>query len=136
MGSVMLRESAGCLCFGDGEQALTRCACVSDLDDSEAEDERDLVLGGEDIENDSDADLDALLEDANRLVGRPASTGRKRAKTGKGRHMARGSAADDEEEGEGAEYMYDDFWGPSGKTQTSRKRGKASVCQVLFAAQH
>ncbi|KAL3145791.1 hypothetical protein ABBQ38_015168 [Trebouxia sp. C0009 RCD-2024] len=101
----------------------------SDLDDSEAEDERDLVLGGEDIENDSDADLDALLEDANRLVGRPASTGRKRAKTGKGRHMARGSAADDEEEGEGAEYMYDDFWGPSGKTQTSRKRGHADEAE-------
>ncbi|KAL3156038.1 hypothetical protein ABBQ32_013026 [Trebouxia sp. C0010 RCD-2024] len=96
-----------------------------DVDDSEAEDERDLILGGEDIENDSDADLDALLEDANRLIGRPASSGRKRAKTGKGRHMARGSAADEEEEGEGAAYMYDDFWGPSGKTQTSRKQGHA-----------
>lgn len=97
----------------------------NDLDGSEAEDERDLVLGGEDIENDSDADLDALLEDANRLIGRPASSGRKRAKTGKGRHMARGAVADDDEEQEGADYMYDDFWGGSGKTKTSRKRGHA-----------
>lgn len=84
-----------------------------------------MILGGEDIENDSDADMDALLEDANRLIGRPASNGRKRAKTGKGRHMARGSADDDEEEGDGADYMYDDFWGPSDKPTASRKRGKA-----------
>lgn len=125
VGSNMVPTPAGSFCVGDGLQAVTGCACVSDVDDSEAEDERDLILGGEDIENDSDADLDALLEDANRLIGRPASSGRKRAKTGKGRHMARGSAADEEEEGEGAAYMYDDFWGPSGKTQTSRKQGKA-----------
>ena len=98
--------------------------CVADLDESEAENERDLVLGGEDIENDSDADLDALLEDANRLIGRPASSGRKRAKTGKGRHMARGSAADEEEEEEGADYMYDDFWGHSDMAKPSRKQGK------------
>ena len=95
------------------------------MDESEAEDERDLVLGGEDIENDSDADLDALLEDANRLIGRTASSGRKRAKTGKGRHMARGDAADDEEEEEGADYMYDDFWGHSDRTKPSRKQGKS-----------
>lgn len=113
---------------------LTTRACDADLDGSEAEDERDLVLGGEDIENDSDADLDALLEDANRLIGRPASSGRKRAKTGKGRHMARGAVADDDEEQEGADYMYDDFWGGSGKTKTSRKRGKPQVRQVLVAA--
>ena len=108
---------------------MTRCAYTADLDESEAEDERDLILGGEDIENDSDADLDALLEDANRLIGRPASSGRKRARTGKGRHMAKGSAADDDdEEGEGADYMYDDFWGQSGDTKTtSRKRGKTLI---------
>lgn len=99
-------------------------ACIADLDESEAEDERDLILGGEDIENDSDADLDALLEDANRLIGRTASSGRKRAKTGKGHHLARGSAVDEEEEEE-ADYMYDDFCGHSEKTKTSRKRGKS-----------
>ena len=54
------------------------------------------MLNGGDIENDSDADLDALLEDANRLVGRP-STSRKRAKTGKGRHVSR----EDLDEGQG-----------------------------------
>ena len=102
-------------------------ACTADLDESGAEDERDLNLGGEDIEEDSDADLDALLEDANRLIGRTASSGRKRAKTGKGRHMARGSAADDEEEEDGADYMYDDFWGPLDKTKTSRTRGKSYI---------
>ena len=96
----------------------------ADLDEeSEAEDERDLILGGEDYENDSDADLDALLEDANRLIGRPASSGRKRAKTGKGRRVNRVSEADeDEEEEEAAEYMYDDFWGPAGKKNSSRSR--------------
>ncbi|DBA80599.1 TPA: hypothetical protein ACH3X1_007858 [Trebouxia sp. C0004] len=90
-------------------------------DESEAEDERDLILGGEDYENDSDADLDALLEDANRLVGRPASSSRKRAKTGKGRHMTRGTGSDGNEEGAEAQYMYDDFWGLS-ENKRSRKQ--------------
>ncbi len=91
-------------------------------DESEAEDERDLILGGEDYENDSDADLDALLEDANRLVGRPASSGRKRAKTGKGRHVTRNTGSDEDEEGAEAQYMYDDFWGPSENKKNSRSR--------------
>lgn len=43
--------------------------------------DEDLLQGGADVENDSDADLDALLEDANRLIGRPP-TSRKRVKTG------------------------------------------------------
>ena len=106
------------------------------MDESEAEDERDLILGGENVENDSDADLDALLEDTNRLIGRPASSGRKRAKTGKGRHMAMGSADDDEEEGAGADYMYDDFWGPSDKPKASRKRGKAQSCESCCGLLH
>ena len=90
------------------------------------------MLNGGDIENDSDADLDALLEDANRLVGRP-STSRKRAKTGKGRHVSRedldeGEEDDDEEEGQ--DVMYDDFWGSSGAKQgragrKGRKQGNA-----------
>ena len=53
-------------------------------DESDAEDERDLIIGGKDYENDSDADLDALLEDANRLVGRPASSGRNVPKQARG----------------------------------------------------
>ncbi|KAL0024355.1 hypothetical protein WJX79_002946 [Trebouxia sp. C0005] len=93
-----------------------------DEDESEAEDERDLILGGEDYENDSDADLDALLEDANRLVGRPASSGRKRAKTGRGRHVTRDNGSDEDKEGAEAQYMYDDFWGPSVNKQSSRSR--------------
>lgn len=92
-------------------------------EESEAEVDRDLILGGEDYENESDADLDALLEDANRLVGRPATSGRKRAKTGNGRHVNRVSEADeDEEEEEAAEYMYDDFWGSAGRKSSSRSR--------------
>lgn len=100
------------------------CFYRADLgeDESEAEDERDLILGGEDYENDSDADLDALLEDANRLVGRPASSGRKRAKTGKGRHVTRNTGSDEDEEGAEAQYMYDDFWGPSENKKNSRSR--------------
>ena len=98
------------------------------MDESEAEDDRDLILGGEDYENDSDADLDALLEHANRLVGRPASNGRKRANTGKGRHVTRGTEEDKDEEGDGAEYMYDDFWGPvsTKKSSRSQKQGQKS----------
>lgn len=94
-------------------------------DESKAEDERDLILDGEDYENDSDADLDALLEDANRLVGRPASSSRKRAKTGKGRHVTMDTGSDEDEEGAEAQYMYDDFWGPSEKKKSrSRKQGE------------
>ena len=91
-------------------------------DESEAEDERDLILGGEDYENDSDADLDALLEDANRLVGRPASNGRKRTKTGNWRHVTQDTGSDEDEEGAEAQYMYDDFWGPSENKRSSRSR--------------
>ena len=106
-------------------------------DDSEAEDDRDLISGGEDAENDSDADLDALLEDANRLIGRPASSGRKRAKTGKGRHVTRGTEAREDEEGDEADYMYDDFWGPSEdwKSKQSRKQG-SGICNDLECIIH
>ena len=103
---------------------------VSSADDKESEDSEaeDLLLNGGDIENDSDADLDALLEDANRLVGRPY-TSNKRAKTGKGQHMTRGVLpSDDDEEDEGQDIMYGDFWGSSEAKQgravgNSRKKG-------------
>ena len=109
----------------------------ADLDDeSEAEDDRDLILGGEDPENVSDADLDALLEDANRLIGRPASSGRKRAKTGTGRHIFRGAEADDDEEDVVADYMYKDFWGSDAKVKQSKKRGALYVAAVVVCNLH
>lgn len=110
------------------------CGNAPDDEDENDSEEEDLMLDGGDIENDSDADLDALLEDANRLVGRP-STGRKRAKTGKGRHVSRGNMDEDieDEEEEEQDVMYEEFWGSSDAKQSrdgrkGRKQGKKNAC--------
>ena len=102
------------------------CVLLPDADEDDTEDEEDDVdlLASGDAENDSDADLDALLEDANRLIGRPSSSGRKRAKTGRSQQVSRGNQDSDVEEEEGgADYMYADFWGSSKSWNTGRQRG-------------
>lgn len=96
----------------------------ADDEESEGSEAEDLLLNGGDIENDSDADLDALLEEANRLVGRPA-TSNKRAKTGKGQRVTRGVLpGDGDEEDEEQDIMYGDFWGSS-EAEKGRAVGKS-----------
>lgn len=113
---------------------------VDDVEEENSADE-DLMLNGGDIESDSDADLDALLEDANRLVGRP-STSNKRAKTGKGRHVTKGGLEEDEEDDEeGQDIMYDDFWGSSRAKQCragrkSHNQGKLVAPETFERALH
>ena len=85
---------------------------AADLDADDTEEDLDLL----DAENDSDADLDALLEDSNRLIGRAASQGRKRARTALARQLAKDIQGEDEDEEEedDAGYMYADLWGARG----------------------
>ena len=103
---------------------------AADLDGDESEEEEMDLL---DAENDSDADLDALLEDSNRLIGRSASQGRKRARTGLARQLAKDIQGEDEDEDEEEEddagYMYADLWGGKGlkKTTSDRLQGQHSA---------